>query len=353
MLLNAFGDAYTSDDRRAAARFRALLASAAQGMIGVDGQGTIQLINPRAEEMFGYEPGELLGRNIGVLVPERVREVHAEELDRYSERPRSRPIGIGVELKGRRRDGSEFPVEISLNHLPVGDDNLVLGLVSDISERAAMEENARRARTMDAVGQLAGGVARQLQELQPADEISVLIGQLLAIAGAQTAEPQWFDPNQRLHEMRGLLSRVLGPEIHVQLSYAEDLGEILADPLQFEHVIVNLARNARDAMPDGGIMSIETAAIEVGEADTNWLLPVNPGPHVRVTVADTGIAMTREVLEHLFEPFFTTRAGQTTGIALATVYGILKSSDGSISVSSEPGHGSMFRVILPRVRENR
>ena len=370
-----------SDDRLAAAQFRAILYSASQGIIGVDYAGTIQLANPKAEEMFGYADGELLGQSIEVLVPEHVRPIHAEERERYSEYPRARSMGLGMELKGRRRDGSEFRVEISLNHVQAGDEAMTLSLIVDVTERVEMEEHARKAHKMDAVSRLAGRVADEftgvltsisgsnsvalarcegdallrssLEETSKAtDRAAILARQLWVFASGQIAEPMWFDPNQRLSRMDGLLGRLLGENIELELALGEDVGEILADPLQVDQVIVNLVQNARDAMPDGGRLKIETAALDVGETYAHWHLPVSPGPCVMVAVTDTGVGMTPVELERIFEPLFTTKAaGQGRGFGLATVYSILRDCGGSISVSSEPNHGTTFRLIFPRIRE--
>src|ERR1017187_3170791 len=248
-----------SDDRLAAAQFQAILYSASQGIIGVDYAGTIQLANPKAEEMFGYADGELLGQSIEVLVPEHVRPIHAEERERYSEYPRARSMGLGMELKGRRRDGSEFRVEISLNHVQAGDEAMTLSLIVDVTERVEMEEHARKAHKMDAVSRLAGRVADEftgvltslsgsnsvalarcegdallrssLEETSKAtDRAAILARQLWVFASGQIAEPMWFDPNQRLSRMDGLLGRLLGENIELELALGEDVGEILADP---------------------------------------------------------------------------------------------------------------------------
>jgi len=372
----------TSDDRIAAAQFRALLASTSQGIIGVDSAGTIQLVNSKAEALFGYARGELKGQPIEVLVPECVRTIHAEEVRAYCECPRPRPMGVGVELKGRRRDGSEFPVEISLNHVRAGGKDMIISLISDISERTEMEEHLRQARKMEAVGELAGGLAHEFNNLLTVisgytrllldrcqgDEVSsssleristaaeraaTLTRQLLTFSRSQIIQPMWFGPNQRLSQMQGLLCHVLGDDIELELALGDDLGEFLADPQQFDQVILNLVQNARDAMPEGGLLTIETAAVEVGEMDPHPQPSASPGPHIKLILTDTGVGMTPEVQERIFEPFFTTKPqGQGTGFGLAAVYGIVRDSGGSISVSSKPNHGSRFQMILPRIWES-
>jgi PAS domain S-box-containing protein len=354
-----------------------MLASTSQAIIGVNRAGTIQLVNRAAEALFGYQSGELHGQNIQVLVPESVRPIHAEEVRGYCEDPRARPMGVGIELKGRRRDGSEFPVEISLNPVQIEEELLVVGLLADISERIKMEQQARLLEKMDAVSQLAGAVAHDMGNLlavilghtriardriqgdaplasslealsTSAQRATILAQQLFKIGGIQTVQPVWFDPNHRLSEMRSRFAIILGENIRLELVLDEDLGEILADPMQIDDVIVSLVENARDAMPNGGLLKIETAAVEVGETAAHWLLPVSPGPYVMLSVIDTGLGMTPEVQAHIFEPFFTTKvAEQGAGLGLATVYSIVENCGGSIFVSSNLNHGTTFQMILP------
>jgi signal transduction histidine kinase len=148
--------------------------------------------------------------------------------------------------------------------------------------------------------------------------------------------------------MRSRFATILGENIRLELVLDEDLGEILADPMQIDDVIVSLVENARDAMPNGGLLKIETAAVEVGETAAHWLLPVSPGPYVMLSVIDTGLGMTPEVQAHIFEPFFTTKvAEQGAGLGLATVYSIVENCGGSIFVSSNLNHGTTFQMILP------
>jgi len=365
-------------DQLAAAQFRSLLASSAEGIITADLAGTILLANRRAETMFGYSSGELLGQSIHVLVPERVRQIHIEEVQDYAACPRSRSLGIGVELRGRRRDGVEFPVEVSLNHVQVAGQDLVLSLISDITERTAMEEQARHLHKMDAVGQLAAGVAHEfnnlltvimgytsilLRDCHPdsnthhslaniagaADRASLLARRLLTFGSRQVVWPKWFDLNQHLSQSCHQWSSMLGPHIRLQFTPGEDLGEILADAKELDAALVTLVENARDAMPNGGSLRIETSAFEVGEGYAQGQLPVSPGPYVKLTIADTGMGMTPPVLAHIFEPFFTTKAiGKATGLGLAAVYGMLKASGGNIVASSTHNQGTTFQILLPR-----
>ena len=358
-------------------RFRTLMESAAQGIIGINREGVIQLINHKAETLFGYSKEELLGQTLEMLLPEGRREKHVTDRASYFAHPRARPMGIGQELQGRRRDGSEFPVEISLNHVEVDGDLIVISFITDISERTKMERQVRQSQKMEAVGQLAGGVAHDFNNLltvisgysnmllsdlapesamyEPVDEISkaadragVLTKQLLAFSRHQVIQPKRFDINQRVIEMHSILKRLIGEDIQLDLALREDIGEILADPGQVDQVIINLVVNARDAMPKGGRLLVETDALDVAEAYAVAHFEVQPGPHIMLAITDSGSGMSPDVQSHIFEPFFTTKpAGKGTGLGLATVYGIVKQARGAIFVYSELGRGTTFKIVIP------
>jgi two-component system, cell cycle sensor histidine kinase and response regulator CckA len=377
------GTDFLSDDRFAAAQFRALLESTAQGIIGVSRNGTIQMANRKAEALFGYGPEELKGERIESLVPERVRHIHAEQREQYAANPYARSMGLGIELMGRRRDGTEFPLEISLNHVSAGGQSLTISLITDTTQRIEIQNQIRQAHKMEAVGQLAGSIAHEfnnlltvifgytgmamdlargesdlcgmLQEISNvAYRAASLTERLLAFSriGALFAKSEWIDLNELLSRMYILLCKLVGAKIEITLNLGEDVGEILADPLQLTDLIVNLTRNAIDAMPRGGRLVIETASIEIDESYTHLALPLNPGPHVLMTVTDTGTGMTPAVQERIFEPFFTTKeAGKGSGLGLSTVYGTVKDAGGAISVSSHLGHGTTFRVIFPLIAQ--
>jgi two-component system, cell cycle sensor histidine kinase and response regulator CckA len=377
------GTDFLSDDRFAAAQFRALLESTAQGIIGVSRNGTIQMANRKAEALFGYGPEELKGERIESLVPERVRHIHAEQREQYAANPYARSMGLGIELMGRRRDGTEFPLEISLNHVSAGGQSLTISLITDTTQRIEIQNQIRQAHKMEAVGQLAGSIAHEfnnlltvifgytgmamdlargesdlcgmLQEISNvAYRAASLTERLLAFSriGAPFAKSEWIDLNELLSRMYILLCKLVGAKIEITLNLGEDVGEILADPLQLTDLIVNLTRNAIDAMPRGGRLVIETASIEIDESYTHLALPLNPGPHVLMTVTDTGTGMTPAVQERIFEPFFTTKeAGKGSGLGLSTVYGTVKDAGGAISVSSHLGHGTTFRVIFPLIAQ--
>lgn len=353
-----------ADDRLAAMEFRAFLSSPAQGVVGVDDKGKIQLVNQRAEEMFGYAHGSLLGKPIDVLIPERVREIHVEEVGRYLEKARPRPMGMGIDLRGKRSDGAEFPLEISLNPVDVGQQTLILALVSDISERIEIERHARRAQKMEAVARFAAGIADEMEAFlsvlsgnegsaevitSAVDHAVLLIHKLRMISGTQSAELEWFDVNRLLGEMHESLSAMAGDRIEVEFRLGPDLGELLADRRQVEYVVMSLAQNACDAMPERGRITIETKSVELDEDDAGWFMAVSPGPHISITVADTGKWLVDEE-ERFLDPFACTKAvAEATGLRLTTVYGIVKNAGGNIRLPSALNQGAVFGVVFPRI----
>ncbi len=257
------------------------------------------------------------------------------------------------------------------------------GFMLDISQEKGLEHQLLQAHKMEAVGRLAGGVAHDFNNLLtailgyadmlaavlPADSLqhghsqqilraaqraADLTRKLLAFARKQLIEPRVFDAGELILAVDPLLRRLIGEDIELVTLPGRSVGLVDADPGQIEQVLVNLVVNARAAMPEGGKLSIETLEVELDEAAARGHPDVPPGRYVVIAVSDTGVGMDRETLAHIFEPFFTTkRAGEGTGLGLATCYGIVKQAGGHISVHSEPGRGTTFRVYLPRARKDR
>jgi two-component system cell cycle sensor histidine kinase/response regulator CckA len=360
-------------------RYRLVSEMAPMGILITEEGGKVVDLNPQALRLFGYEREELIGQPVEMLVPRRFRESHEVHRAGYMKDPHARPIGKGQELYARRKDGTEVPVEISLAPLRTSEGALVSATVVDITARKKIEEQLHLAQRMEAIGSLAGGVAHDFNNLlavilgcsdlilevlpleHPATgkaemirkagaSAADLVRQLLAFSRQQMLQPRVLDLKEIVGQTQGLLRRVIGENIELNVSVQASLGQVKADPGQIEQVLLNLAVNARDAMPGGGRLSIEARNVELDDTYKDGHEPVIPGPYVLLAVEDSGCGMDHETQSRIFDPFFTTKElGKGTGLGLATVYGIVKQSCGYIFVYSEVAKGTIFKVYLPRV----
>jgi len=495
-----------------------LLETLPDAIVAVDHQGTIVQVNSQAQELFGYKPDELVGQKVEMLVPESYRPQHHHHREKFTETPKTRRMGADLDLYGRRRNGSEFPVEISLSPVYTENGTLVLSAIRDISDRKRIAEELRRAneelhrrtteqlgeyrsrlaliidssedaiigksldgiitswnkgaeriygytpeevvgkhisflapgdrpdeiptilqriargestehfesvrvtkdgrhldvsitvsplrdakgdvvgasaiarditaqkrtegqlhqsQKMEAIGRLAGGVAhdfnnilgiisacaeflrdridRSAEPLQYIDNIkkatergSSLTRQLLTFSRSSVIKPQVLDLNERLKDVSKLLRPLMGDDVEILIVSKSPAAVVEADPGQLDQIMVNLAVNAKDAMPRGGKFILETRAEKFDEGFAEQHQNMAPGKYVLLAVSDTGSGMDEATVARIFEPFFTTKElGKGTGLGLATVYGIVKQSAGHILVYSEPGHGTTFKIYLP------
>ena len=364
------------------ARLSGIIASAMDAIITVDDEQRIVLFNRAAESTFRCAAGDAIGKPLETFIPARLREAHREHLRSFAESGATvRRMGRIDPLSALRADGEEFPIEASISHAEVGGKRVFTVILRDISEKRQLEEQLLHLQKLESVGRLAGGLAHdfnnvltalfgyldlarrhadaggRMSECLDAMETAAhrgaeLTGKLLAFARKQLIEPKVIDLNQLIRSVVGMASRVLGDHIEIVVHTAPLLPTVRVDPGQFEQVLVNLAVNARDAMPKGGKFIIETSSIELDDEYTRLRPEVRPGPHVQLAVSDTGVGMDSVTLEHCFEPFFTTKAsGRGTGLGLASCYGIVKQSGGHIFAYSERGRGTTFRILLPVCRD--
>jgi PAS domain S-box-containing protein len=361
--------------------FEQLLEAAPDAMLGVDAGGAIVFANAQAERLFGYPRAELLTAGVEMLVPERFRASHGDHRGAYFAEPRTRPMGAGVELFGLRKDGSEFPAEISLSAIETEHGRIATAAVRDISDRAASERERAlqrqldRSRRLESVGQLAGGIAHDFNnilgvilnyaefvadQLEPdaqaqedvreirraAERAAALTRQLLIFSRRDVANPEVLYLRDVVADLENLLRRALGERIELCTKFGAERLPVEIDPGQLEQVLVNLAVNARDAMPEGGRLIVEVQPVCLDEDYVHMHPDIEPGRYVCLKVSDTGCGMDPETVERVFEPFFTTKS-EGTGLGLASVYGIVTAIGGRIDVYSEPGMGTTVKVHMP------
>ena len=354
------------------ALYRKVIEASFDG-INITEEGVVCEANRGFAEMFGYSMDEVIGRPLLDFVAEESAEAVRQRV--------SQGIEGAYELVGRRKDGTRILLEATARTHNIGSRPGRLTALRDVTEKRQLEEQVRQAQKMEAVGKLAGGVAHDfnnlltvitscaelvlmdtaegdprqenLQEIRKASQAAAgLTRQLLAFSRQQVIEPKLVTIEEVVATADKMLQRLIGEDVELVAVLNEDPVTVKIDPGQLEQVIMNLAVNARDAMPDGGKLTLETSAVELDEAYARTHWPATAGRFALLAVSDTGIGMTEQTRARIFEPFFTTKEiGKGTGLGLATVYGIVKQSGGFIWVYSEPGQGTTFKIYLPRVNE--
>ena len=370
--------------RESEATLRAYLESAGQGVVAAEPGGRIVLVNRKVEEMFGYQRDQILGQNITLLIPESQRDGHSNCCLDFFEHPRQRPMGAAMNLAGLRRDGDEFPIEMSLSYVKTAKGTLGLALISDITGRVKLEQQLRQTQKLESLGVLAGGVAHdfnnlltgilgnaslaletfstdhpvrtQIRDILHASErASHLTRQLLAYAGKGHFVVEPINLSGLVREISNLIQTSISRNVQLRLELQEELPLVEADAGQLQQLIMNLVINGAEAIgPDqNGAVLVTTGVEQVDEAYLNSTLkdvfgtPDLPeGAYVTLQVHDTGCGMDEETIVKAFDPFFTTKfTGR--GLGLAAVQGIVRGHKGSLKVYSSPGKGTTFKVLLP------
>lgn len=359
-------------------RFLVVPETMVDGLIVIDTVGIIHYVNPACQRLFGYSREDLIGHNVKMLMPSPFREEHDSYLARHRETGVQRIIGIGRELQGLKSDGTVFPMYLSVGQARTGDEDIFVGIIYDLTDKKRAEETILHHQKLDAIGQLSGGVAHDFNnilsviggnlemiaavDLPPAARRAVARAQdaavraaritqrLLAFARKQPLSRQPVDINCALKDMSEILQRAIGENIQIKMDLGPAEGIVETDLDQFETAILNLALNARDAMPSGGTLTIETEAVSFDE-DPREAEEAARGDYLRVSVSDTGTGMSPEVCARAIEPFFTTKdVGSGTGLGLSMVYGFMKQIGGHARLSSEVGRGTRVSLFFPRMR---
>ena len=351
-------------------QLRAIFTSALEGLLILDSALIYRDANPAACKLIGRSREEIIGKPAGTFSSDPPTAFAQFKKNLQS----SLAMGLG---EIRTPDGKIRHIEYSIRPEIMPGRHLVV--TRNVTERVQLEKQLRQAQKMEAVGQLAGGVAHDFNNmltvirgyaellqrnldpqskqrrfadtiLSATDKATMTTQQLLAFSRQQVIQPRELNLNHSIQDTGKLLHRLIGEDVRLRFSLAEDLGLVKLDPGQLNQIILNLAVNARDAMPNGGVLTIETANASIDSQYADTHLKVSPGDYVMLTVTDSGVGMSAETISRIFEPFYTTKpAGKGTGLGLSTVYGIVEQAGGAIYVYSEPGEGTSFKLYFPRI----
>jgi PAS domain S-box-containing protein len=358
---------------------QAIIESSLDAFVQLDENGTILRWSSKAEAMFGWTREEAVGQNLrDLIIPKQIRSANLQRLTEFLQEFEKGIPGRRYESPSLRRDGTEIVTEVSITALRRHNGYIINAFLRDITDKLAAEEQLQQAQKMESVGQLTGGIAHDFNNMltvitgtidilveavaddpelasitrlisESADRGAELTARLLAFARKQPLQPREIDINDLMIDISKLLHQTLGEHIEVRVIATNNVWPALVDPSQLSSALVNLAINARDAMQDGGKLTIETSNVIIDGNDINAGNDLESGSYVLIAVSDTGTGIPEAILTKVFEPFFSTKkAGQGTGLGLSMVYGFVKQSGGHVRVYSEEGSGTTFKIYLPR-----
>ena len=353
-----------------------ILDTVPEAMVVIDEAGIMMSFSKAAEKLFGYAADEVCGRNVKALMPDPDRSRHDGYIGRYLATGERRIIGFGRVVTGQRKDGTTFPMELAVGEAAANGQRIFTGFIRDLTSRHRMEEELRQSQKMEAIGQLTGGIAHDfnnlltvisgnlemverrledgqllelLREAQGAtDDGAKLTGQLLAFGRRQALNAKLTNIGELVSTFSELLRRTLGETIELQTVVTGHSLTALVDTTQLQNALLNLALNARDAMPRGGRLRVEIARTHLDPDYVQMYPQIRLGDYVLISVSDTGVGMTEEVKQRAFDPFFTTKGvGAGTGLGLSMVYGFARQSGGHVQLYSELDEGTTVRLFLP------
>lgn len=354
----------------------AILEAAVDAIVVSDERGVIQRTNPAANAMFQRQDDEMVGQSVNTLMPEAFATLHDGFMQHHIATGEKRIIGIGRDVEGLRKDGSVFPLHLSVGHTQVGDKRLFIGILHDLTQRKATQAALARSQRLDAVGQMTGGIAHdfnnlltviignlellelrgaaeqqspQIKDALEAAEMGAdLISRLKVFARRSDLKPEKTDLRTLCEDTLSILKRTLGAQIEIKTEFAPDTSLVMVDPVQLQSALMNLALNARDAMNDKGELLITIRNVTIDDGYMAQEVDVETGDYVCLCVSDDGAGMSADAQESAFQPFFTTKADRGgTGLGLAMVHGFVKQSGGHVTLYSEEGLGTSFGLYFP------
>ena len=357
-----------------------LMDAAADAIIIADQQGVMRRTNAAADRLFDYPSGKLVGHSVNMLMPQALADLHDGFMAHHMNTGERRIIGIGRDVEGQRRDGTVFPLHLSVGRADIAGAPVFIGILHDLTKRRSAEEALARSQRLDAVGQLTGGIAHdfnnlltviignlELLQMRGVDERQAsliddalasaelgadLTSRLLMFARKGDLKPIRADLRQQCRDALAILKRTIGERYTIRTEFADTLSPVMIDPVQLQSALINLALNSRDAMPDGGEFLISVADVRIDDDYMAQETDIAPGDYVRLFVSDDGEGMNMDAQRRAFEPFFTTKSDRGgTGLGLAMVYGFVRQSGGHITLYSEVGHGTSFGLYFPALRD--